>query len=76
MNIIVYKTLQGGVRDVDWTTGKFSIYDVRTMRGKMTNLFGKDAFSKGAIEILNYRTLTKYAVRTKEELNSIEGKDF
>lgn len=74
MVIVIYKTNSDGVRAVDWFTGTFTIYDIRTMRGKMNNLFGKDAFSKGHIELLDYGTKESEFVYTKEELNSLEGK--
>lgn len=74
MVIVIYKTNQGGVRSVSWLTGTITIYDIATMRGKMSSLFGKDAFSKGHIELIEYSTKESKFVYTKEELNSLEGK--
>ena len=48
-------------------------YLVRSLRSKMSQYFGADAFESGYIEIMHYDSGDKYFVRTKEELKNLEG---
>lgn len=60
-------------QDIDFFVGKLSIYSIRTLRGKMQQTFGKDAFVKGYIEFLDYYTLESHKVWNYQELKEMEG---
>lgn len=51
-------------------------YLVRSLRSKMSQYFGKDAFTKGYIEIMDYASGKKVTVQSKEELLKLEGMVF
>ena len=52
------------------------IYLVRSLRSKMSQYFGKDAFTKGYIELMDYDSKKYITIQSKEELNKLEGVIF
>lgn len=74
LRLFLLRNNENAVRDIDWFVGKLTIYDIRTLRGKMNNVFGKDAFTKGYIEVINYTdNFSVQLIDTKESLNDMEG---
>ena len=52
---------EGEVEEIEYFKGNYSesfssIYNRRTLRGKMQKWFGKDAFSKGYIKVFELNT--------------------
>ncbi|PEO36744.1 hypothetical protein [Bacillus wiedmannii] len=77
MYVLVLRYLDGDRRHADvMSYSSMNDYMIRSLRAKMSQYFGKDAFQKGYIELLNYETGEKKYIRTKEELIQAEGEDF
>lgn len=74
LRLFLLRNNENSVLDIDWFVGSLTIYDIRTLRGKMNNVFGKDAFTKGYIEVINYTdNFSVMIIDTKEALNGMEG---
>ncbi|MDF9611867.1 hypothetical protein P5763_07245 [Bacillus cereus] len=77
MYVLVLRYLDDRRRHADvMSYSSMNDYMIRSLRAKMSQYFGKDSFSKGYIELLNYETGEKKYIRTKEELNQAEGEGF
>lgn len=62
---IILRYLNGEARHID---AKFNPYWAQQMRSKMSQYFGKDAFSKGYIELYDHEKKETHYIKTKEEL--------
>lgn len=69
MHVLVLRYKDGSHRHCDISIWKWS---QSSLRSKMSQYFGKDAFSRGYIELFNYETQEKTFIHSKEELRLIK----
>ncbi|AVO23061.1 hypothetical protein [Bacillus phage Anath] len=68
MWLLVIRRNDGTTRHID---AQLSLWRQQPLRSKMSQYLGKDAFSKGYIELYNHETGQGFYIRTKEELNNL-----